>query len=728
MTTNFDLAPPPAALAGGGTAVPIDIASIDAHLTFDAAAQAAHGTASLAFVVGPAAGRPVFDLRQTITEVVLDGLALPVTAVPGVDLGGGPGAEVRVLDAVLASGTGHTLAVGYDVGPPASPPGGGYPPHLVWSGPAGARRLRWNTGFTDLAPARYLESWVPANLIWDQYAVAWEVTITGTTVAHTLITNGAVTTLGPNHWSVAFPGRSTALSTLIEVRPADEFLSRTAAVALPAAGRTIMVEAWTTRSSGIDLAAALADLSAWLVEDDSQIGPYLHGDRFVTFLLQGGMEYDGGCTAIRGTLRHEAFHSWWGRGVKPAGQPDGWIDEAWNTYHDNGAATVDPFDFAEPAQTLCSREPYSRVTPGASYAGGARVFAGIAALSSPPALTAAMSGFYRAHADQLITTLTLEEHLAAGIGAAAPDVVDGFHHFVYGFADPSPSPDLWLRDDPGHTGSELWAGRFWDSPDLWIRHADDGGTVHQAPIAGQDNWFHARIRNQGAGAARHFMVMFNVRQYSGVEFAWPSDYLPAIAAAGGFDLDPGQEVVVRARWPAALVPPAGTHACWLAGVLSRADRPVAGAYVWEHGNLAQKNLTIHRARPGQTITVPFGYLAGLSRRFEVRAPEQVRHWPFSLRPKGPGPEWRSPVMEGSARPARPGRAMPLAHGQPVPSPGPRPPGLRVAAFAITVPPHTAPGTSAVIDLVARDGRGAIVGGIAVQLTVDPDAFPGRTGG
>jgi hypothetical protein len=339
-----------------------------------------------------------------------------------------------------------------------------------------------------------------------------------------------------------------------------------------------------------------------------------------------------------------------------------------------------------------------------------------------------MSGFYRAHVHRPITTLTLEEHLAARIGAAAPEVVDGFHHFIYGFADPSPSPDLWLRDDPGHTGSELWAGRFWDSPDLWIRHADDGGTVHQAPVAGQDNWFHARIRNQGAGAARHFMVVFNVRQYSGVEFVWPSDYLPAIAAVGGFDLGPGQEVVVRARWPAALVPPAGTHACWLASVLSRADRPTAGAHVWEHGNLAQKNLTIHRARPGQTITVPFGYLADRSRRFEVRAPEQVRHWPFSLRPKGPGPKWQSPVMEGLTRPARPGRAMPLAHGLPVPAPGPRPPGSTVAVFAITVPPHTAPGTSAVIDLIARDGRGAIVGGIAVELTVDPDAFPGRTGG
>jgi len=46
---------------------------------------------------------------------------------------------------------------------------------------------------------------IDARLIWDQYTVTWEVTITGTTVAHTLITNGALTTVGPHHWSVAFP-------------------------------------------------------------------------------------------------------------------------------------------------------------------------------------------------------------------------------------------------------------------------------------------------------------------------------------------------------------------------------------------------------------------------------------------------------------------------------------------------------------------------------------------
>ena len=43
---------------------------------------------------------------------------------------------------------------------------------------------------------------------------------------------------------------------------------------------------------------------------------------------------DGGCTSPPGSLHHETFHSWWGRGIKPASQADGWWDEAWNVYHD----------------------------------------------------------------------------------------------------------------------------------------------------------------------------------------------------------------------------------------------------------------------------------------------------------------------------------------------------------------------------------------------------------
>ena len=49
-----------------------------------------------------------------------------------------------------------------------------------------------------------------------------------------------------------------------------------------------------------------------------------------------------------------------------------------------------------------------------------------------------------------------------------PDIVDAFHRFVYGLENPSPVPNLWLRDDTADPGADQWGGTFWDSPDLWI--------------------------------------------------------------------------------------------------------------------------------------------------------------------------------------------------------------------------------------------------------------------
>ena len=48
---------------------------------------------------------------------------------------------------------------------------------------------------------------MPANLIWDQYAVNLELQVTGTAIAHSVITNGTITALATNHWRVAFPDR-----------------------------------------------------------------------------------------------------------------------------------------------------------------------------------------------------------------------------------------------------------------------------------------------------------------------------------------------------------------------------------------------------------------------------------------------------------------------------------------------------------------------------------------
>jgi len=381
---------------------------------------------------------------------------------------------------------------------------------------------------------------------------------------------------------------------------------------LPVSGRMVTIEAWKLASNTIDLTAQIDNLKTWLSNNENSTGPYLHGNRFVAFLNVGGMEYEGGTTSGPGPLRHETFHSWCARGLKPASQPDAWWDEAWTVYNDLGAVGSIPFDFSDPPVELCPRNPWTRITPDRAYTDGERFFEGVASLLGVANLRSLMSDFYKERKHKPATTADMESFLVCHSGQ--PQLVDAYHRFVYGFADPSPAPDLSLRDDPAHAGSDAWAGRFWDSPDLWIRNADDGGTAHQPVEHGQDNWFYARVYNRGATAlARHFLVTFNVKPFAGMVFQYPGDFLPCVAATAGFELGPGESTIVKARWPAALVPPADTHASWLAAVFARLDRPVSGLHVWDHNNLAQKNLIVVNLVPDEWVVLPF-----VINRFAVR--------------------------------------------------------------------------------------------------------------
>jgi FMN phosphatase YigB (HAD superfamily) len=597
--TQLDLAPPPK-LVDGLWAVPIDISQINAQLRFDAATQAASGDATLMFKLGRNAGCPSFDLRQTPTAAWLDGASVPVGDIAAHDFGGGTQASLRVLARVLEAGSAHTLRVTYGVGLPQASTAGSYQPHIDWSaGP----RLAFNFGFTDLGGGRYLEAFIPANLIHDQFALTLDLQLLNTAIAHTPITNCAVTALGANHWRIDFPASMTALSPMLELRAADTLASSTHNVVLPVSGSSVAVTAWALNSSGVNTATQAGTIAGFLVANETAAGRYAHGNRYTAFVNSGGMEYDGATTSSPGSLRHESFHSWWGRAMKPASQADGWIDEAWTVYNDNGASGSTPFNFADPAVELCSRNPWARSTPGAAYSAGERLWRGMAAIVGVSTLNALMRDYYAAHRSRPSTTAELEAFLLARSGRA--DIVDVFHRYAYGLADPAPQPDVWLRDEVGDPGADAWAGRFWDSPDLWVRQKDDGGLTHQNVEAGQDNWFHARVRNRSATAtARHLVVSFNHRGYAGTQFSYPADFLPAVAATAAFDLAPGETRIVKARWPRADVPAAGTHPCLLAAVYSRFDQPVAGRHVWEQNNLAQKNLTVVDLLPNTWFVLP----------------------------------------------------------------------------------------------------------------------------
>lgn len=607
MASNFNLAPP-VKTVDGLQAVPIDIQHIAGSLHFDASTEVCQGDVTISFIMGDQDGCPVFDLRQTIIEAWLDGASIDPVLIQQHDFGGGANAELRIVESTLMAGSEHTLRLRYSLGPPQASTAGSYQPSLSWSaGP----RLVFNFGFTDLGAGRYLESWVPANLIFDQYDIDLNLVLENTGIAHEMISNGLVIVNGANDWQVQWPDSSTALSTLLEIRAQDSVSHQSDSVLLPVSSSNVTVDAWKLNSNSANLSTQINLIKTFLTDNENDVGAYRHGSRFVAFFNTGGMEYDGGTTTGTGPLRHETFHSWWGRGIKPASQNDGWWDEAWTVYNMSGGSSSVPFDFTRAPVELSSRNPWNRVTPGDSYSEGKRVFDGLAAVQSAASLRTAMDAFYNQYAAIPVTTEHLETHLLCNIGKT--DIVDGFHRFVYGFTDTAAAPDVWLKDHVSHGGSDQWDGVFWNSPDVWVRNSEDDINTHQNPEYGQDNWFYARVRNRSSTTARHFVVTFRVGTFAGMQFSFPDDFLPCTAATAEFDLAPGETRIVKARWPRALVPPEGTHACLLVAALCRHDHPTTGQRVWESNSLAQKNVSIVDLQPNDWFVLPF-IIRNLARR------------------------------------------------------------------------------------------------------------------
>ena len=509
----FRDAPPPTRI-GDRTAVPIHIVGLDVDLHMDTANSTARVDATMSYRMGPHDGHPVFDLRQSVDQCWIDGVRFDPSVLGSWDAGRpDPFSSVRVIDRRQSAGSLHRLRLRYPLGRPAADLGGAYPPVLTF-GPG--RRVRWSAGMADLYAGRYLEAWFPANLPFDHFPFRLQLEVTGTRALHAFITNGHVMTLGPNKWSARFPEWFTSMSPLMELHAADQVTVASRVVPLPDSGRTITLSVWKFTAAQEDLTPALKRIATLLDTYERQYGPF-SGDDYMCFLHSagGGMEYAHATTSSVDALRHEVLHSWFARGITPASQADGWWDEGFTRYTELGAEAVVPFDFDAAAVQLCSRRPWQRFTPVASYADGSRFFGGLAALLGADRLADAMRTLYLTYSQRSVGTESLETHLFASSGQ--PAVVDAFHRFVYGFADPDLPPLL---------------------------RVDVLGVLRGA-CAG-DARLVARIHNdERYGHCRHFAVMFAVKAKSNP---------PMRIAAAGFELPPGAEQMISAPWPSDLGP------------------------------------------------------------------------------------------------------------------------------------------------------------------------------
>jgi len=421
--------PPATDLDGGVHAIPVDVQRIEAELHFDVASPHARGRARVWFTAS-SSGHPVLDLRQQPGDVSLDGRPLGAEALPHRNLGGGPDARMRVLAVPVAPGP-HLLEVDYPIDTPDCE--GARP--IGWI-PEGVHFDLW---MSDLHPGRYLEMWIPANLCHDRFELQLSVSITGTDRPHSVVANGRVRTLDEGlSFLISYPATYTALSPMLVIAPADELASQRSRVALRGRVEPLRVVVARHTSVDADLDAVEADIASWLVQLAERYGPWVHGDTFRAVVWEPGrgMEYDGATTAALGAMEHEVFHSWFGRGVKPATSRDGWIDEAFTSWatasrrREGPRFSEEPLSLSSAPVVLYPEHPWSRFTPVASYSAGAAFFGGLAALLGDAGrLRSAMGAWYRAYAGELVTTGGLATFLASWAGV---DVAPWFDRFVYG--------------------------------------------------------------------------------------------------------------------------------------------------------------------------------------------------------------------------------------------------------------------------------------------------------
>ncbi|HWW52769.1 MAG TPA: hypothetical protein VNY84_03325 [Acidimicrobiales bacterium] len=389
-------APPPTKV-DGRMIVAGELRSLEGRLHFDIDRRQARADVSAVIAVS-SPGWPAWDLRQPL---------LP-SAFAHVDLGGGPGAEMRVLDRPLEPGELHRLDLSYAL----DTPGVADPRPIAW----GDGTVAFDVWCSDLAPGRYLEQWLPVGLCQDRFSLTLEIEITGAGEPHTVIANGQI----EGEWRIRWPDHHTSLSSLLVIAPASSLV---AAEAGP-------VQLTAEAVLALDPVEQAERAAAYIETYSTRLGAYRHGRHFVAHLWDStrGMEYDGAASASVNALEHEVFHSWYGRGIKPATANDGWIDEAitsWATGDGTGRLWAVEFPLDQPPVVLAPPSPWSRHTPREAYTIGARLFADLAWRTSVDTVLDALA----AYEGSFVSTAALQAHLAASLGI---DVAPWWDRYVRG--------------------------------------------------------------------------------------------------------------------------------------------------------------------------------------------------------------------------------------------------------------------------------------------------------
>ena len=162
---------------------------------------------------------------------------------------------------------------------------------------------------------------------------------------------------------------------------------------------------------------------------------------------------------------------------------------------------------------------------------------------------------------------------------------------------------IYLRDHAAEVGPRTAAALTWNSPDIWLRQAADGGAEPQPPLAGQPNAIYVRAFNRGPTYA--YDVRADVLCAPAATYIPPENWKPVGRLRAGW-LKPGETVLGPLNWTSGI---SGSIALLVR--LSGAGDAVSTAFDPANDeHIAQQNLWWVSAAAGSTVEVAFD-LAGV---------------------------------------------------------------------------------------------------------------------
>jgi hypothetical protein len=172
------------------------------------------------------------------------------------------------------------------------------------------------------------------------------------------------------------------------------------------------------------------------------------------------------------------------------------------------------------------------------------------------------------------------------------------------------SADVYIRDNEEDEGEAPSRGLTFNSPDIWVRQAQDGIPVHQRPVNNAENWLYIRVWNKGPETATRVRAeAFSAPVSPSI---WPEMWQP-IGEIEFPDIAAGESALAALSWQ----PETRGQRRFLVRLNSVEDPARHQWAVRYDNNIAQKNLVQIDLEPGESTTLTFP-IYGLPKELTLR--------------------------------------------------------------------------------------------------------------